>query len=161
LTDTPGKLRIRSMTPEEFAAYRRRSIAKYTAKHVRAGTWSQEAAERRAAREAEELLPGGIDTPGMVLLVGETADAVVGLVWVGPAPQQRPGWWIYDIQVIAEQRRHGYGRALLHAAEREIERRGGDAVSLNVFGWNNAARRLYESSGYEVRAILMGRDLSP
>jgi ribosomal protein S18 acetylase RimI-like enzyme len=148
-------LQIRAMTQEEFRRYRQRAISEYAAENIRAGTWNPEEAERRAARETDELLPHGVETVGMVLLVGEIAGSVVGLVWVGLAPAERPGWWIYDIEVVPAQRGRGYGRALLAAAEREAQRRGAESIGLNVFGGNDAARGLYVSSGYEVAATYM------
>jgi ribosomal protein S18 acetylase RimI-like enzyme len=149
------------MTHDEFVAYRTRSIGEYAAEHVRAGNWSPEDAERRAEKETDDLLPRGIETPGMILLVGETMSGTVGLVWIGPTPQERAGWWIYDIEVVSKHRGQGYGRALLEAAEREVRARGGTALGLNVFGGNAVARRLYESAGYEVAATLMRKRLSP
>jgi ribosomal protein S18 acetylase RimI-like enzyme len=148
------------MTQEEFDVYRRRSVREYAAAHVHAGDWSSEQAEQRAEKETDDLLPGGVETPGMVFLVGETAGGMVGVVWVGIAPQPRPGWWIYDIEVVREQRGRGYGRALLEAAEGEVRRRGGDSVGLNVFGGNAAACGLYESSGYHVTSMQMRKSLS-
>jgi ribosomal protein S18 acetylase RimI-like enzyme len=153
-------LQIRAMTPDEFDRYRRRAIREYAAEHVRAGDWSQEAAERRAERETDDLLPDGVDTAGMALLVAEAEGELVGIVWLGRAPRQQVGWWIYDIEVIAAQRRRGYGRALLEAAEREAQSRGADAIGLNVFGGNDAARQLYESSGYQVTSIQMRKSLA-
>jgi ribosomal protein S18 acetylase RimI-like enzyme len=91
----------------------------------------------------------------MALLVDEAAGEVVGLVWVGPAPAGRAGWWIYDIEVVPAHRGRGYGRALLEAAEREAQRRGGDSIGLNVFSGNDVALGMYESSGYQVAAIQM------
>lgn len=149
------------MTAADFDAYRRRAIREYAADHVRAGDWSPEDAEQRAEKETDDLLPDGVGTPGMVLLVGETTEGWVGLVWVGPEPRLRHGWWIYDIEVMPEQRGRGFGRALLEAAESEIMRRGGDAVGLNVFGGNVTARSLYESSGYDVTSLHMRKRLSP
>jgi ribosomal protein S18 acetylase RimI-like enzyme len=148
-------LEIRAMTQEEFRPYRQRAIGEYAAENVRAGNWNPEEAEQRAARETDELLPDGVETAGMVLLVGETASGVAGLVWAGPASADRSGWWIYDIEVVPAQRGRGYGRALLEAAEREAQRRGAESIGLNVFGGNDAARGLYESSGYEVSATQM------
>ncbi len=153
-------LRIRAMTRAEFDEYRRRSARKYADEHVRAGTWSAEGAEQRAEKETDELLPQGLHTPEMVLLVAEAAGAAVGLVWVGPAPENRAGWWIYDIEVVEDRRGRGYGRALLDAAEGEVLARGGDSVGLNVFGGNAVARGLYESAGYEVAALLMRKTLT-
>jgi ribosomal protein S18 acetylase RimI-like enzyme len=148
-------LQIRAMTQEEFGVFRQRAISEYAAEHIRVGDWNPEEAEQRAAREIDDPLPDGAETAGMVLLVGETAGSVVGLVWVGPAPAERPGWWIYDIEVVPAQRGRGHARALLQAAEREAQRRGAESIGLNMFGGNDAARGLYESSGYEVAATLM------
>ena len=144
-----GDLQIRAMTQKEFSSYRRRALTQYAAELVRAGTWTAEQAEQRAAEETDGFLPDG------ALLVGETDGEVVGLVWVGPAPAERAGWWIYDIEVVPAQRGRGFGRALLKAAEREAQRRGGHSIGLNVFGGNDVALGMYESSGYEAAAIQM------
>jgi hypothetical protein len=74
------------MTRDEFDRYRRRTIRDYAAEHVRAGNWSQEEAERRAAKETDDLLPDGVDSTGMTLLVAEADGVLVGLVWLGRAP---------------------------------------------------------------------------
>ena len=82
----------------------------------------------------------------------------MGVVWV--ALDRRPGEaWIYDIEVNAEQRGKGYGRALLQAAEEEAARHGSKAIGLNVFGTNTVARQLYESSGYQITALNMRKEL--
>ena len=148
-------LRIRAMTQEEFSSYRRRTISHYAAELARTGASTAEEAEQRAAKESDQFLPDGLDTAGMALLVGETGGEVVGLVWVGPAPAGRAGWWIYDIEVVPAQRGRGYGRALLEAAERHAQHRGAESIGLDVFGGNDVALGLYESSGYEVAATRM------
>ena len=149
------ELVVRAMTATEFAAYRRSSTLEYAAAHVKAGDWAPDEALELAERETDELLPDGVDTPGTALLVGESDGEVIGMVWVGPAPQSRPGWWLYDIEVVAEARGRGYGRALLAAAEQAVRDRGGDTLGLNVFGDNEVARTLYESAGYHVTATQM------
>jgi ribosomal protein S18 acetylase RimI-like enzyme len=154
-----SNLLVRGMTRDEFDAYRRRSVTMYAAEHVRAGDWHPDQALELAEKETDELLPEGVETSGVVLLVGESAGQVVGIVWAGPASRQGPGWWIYDIEVVPGERGRGYGRALLEAAEQEIQRRGGDAVGLNVFGGNDTARGLYESSGYEMTSAQMRKRL--
>jgi ribosomal protein S18 acetylase RimI-like enzyme len=150
-----GDLHIRAMTQDEFGSYRQRAISHYAGELVRAGASTAEQAEQQATKETDDSLPDGADTSGVALLVAEIAGEVVGLVWVGPAPTGRAGWWIYDIEVLPAQRGRGYGRALLEAAEREARRRGGDSIGLNVFGGNDVALSMYESSGYQVAAIQM------
>jgi hypothetical protein len=83
------------MTAGEFAAYRARSIKGYAAEHVRAGNWSPSQAEELAAKETDDLLPDGVDTPGMLLLAAETASAgLIGIVWVELKHRQTTGAWI-------------------------------------------------------------------
>jgi ribosomal protein S18 acetylase RimI-like enzyme len=148
------------MTAGEFAAYRARSIKGYAAEHVRAGNWSPSQAEELAAKETDDLLPDGVDTPGMLLLAAETASAgLIGIVWVELKHRQTTGAWIYDIEIIPDQRGRGYGRDLLRAAEREVEKLGVKSIALNVFGGNRAARHLYESSGYEITSLFMRKRL--
>lgn len=44
-------------------------------------------------------------------------------------------------------------------AEGYARAHGGQALGLNVFGFNNTARRLYESLGYETISIKMRKTL--
>ena len=155
-----AELQIRPMTAAEFDAFRHRTIRDYAAEHVRAGNWSPTQAEELAAKETDDLLSDGVDTPGMLLLAAETADAgLIGIVWVELQHRQTTGAWIYDIEIVPEQRGRGYGSALLRAAEREVEKQGVKSVALNVFGGNAVARHLYESSGYEITSLFMRKRL--
>jgi GNAT superfamily N-acetyltransferase len=157
-------LRVRPMTQDEFDAFRSRLIRSYAADHVRAGNWSPDDAEARAAQQTDELLPAGLQTEGTLLLVAETADAEpIGHVWVtlDRQPGSGSGAWIYDIEVLEEHRGKGYGRALLQAAERETARHGVTAIGLNVFAANPVARHLYESAGYEPTSLQMRKGLIP
>jgi ribosomal protein S18 acetylase RimI-like enzyme len=150
------------MTAAEFDGFRSRSIKEYAAAHVRVGDWSPDQAEELAAKETDDLLPGGIDTPGMLLLAAETANAgLIGTVWVALAAPQKSGAWICQIEIVPEQRGKGYGRALLQAAERETAQQGAKTIGLNVVGANVIARHLYESSGYEIAALHMRKELVP
>ena len=153
------RLQLRSMTAAEFETYRAKLVPEYAAEHVRAGDWTADQAETLAAREVNDLLPAGPDSSGMLLLVASTPGGeAVGVVWV--ALDRLPGEaWIYDIEVNQEHRGKGYGRALLQAAEQEAAQHGSKSIGLNVFGTNTVARRLYESSGYQVTALNMRKDL--
>jgi ribosomal protein S18 acetylase RimI-like enzyme len=150
------------MTANEFRAFRDRTIREYAAEHVRAGNWAAERANQLAANETDDLLPEGPNTAGMLLLVAETTTAeAVGVVWVALECEGKEGAWIYDIEIVPEQRGRRYGRALLRAVEREVEKHGGRSIGLNVFGENAIARRLYESSGYEITSMQMRKRLEP
>jgi ribosomal protein S18 acetylase RimI-like enzyme len=132
----------------------------YAGEHIRAGNWSPDRAEELAAKQTDDLLPDGVHTHGMLLLAAETSSAgLIGMVWVALEHERAGSAWIYDIEIVAEQRGHGYGRSLLRAVEREVEQRAGKSIGLNVFGGNAVARHLYESSGYEITSLHMRKTL--
>jgi ribosomal protein S18 acetylase RimI-like enzyme len=152
------------MTAAEFDTLRARMIREYAAEHVAAGNWPAEVAESRAAAQTDELLPQGVSTPGVVMLVAETPDGeMVGHLWLAleRPPGSGDGAWIYDIEIVPERRGQGYGRALLAAAEEAVAGHGVEAIGLNVFGPNTTARNLYESAGYTVTALQMRKELDP
>jgi ribosomal protein S18 acetylase RimI-like enzyme len=156
------EVRLRPMTSAEFDALRGPLLSGYSAAHVEAGTWTQDEAEERAAAQLAELLPAGVDTAGMLVLIGEnSAGERVGHLWL--AIDERPGAgtgaYIYDIEITADRRGQGYGRALLKAADAEATRHGATSIGLNVFGSNHVARALYESAGYEIATIGMRKPL--
>lgn len=154
-------LDTRPMTPQEFAEFRAQLVSSYAASHVTAGNWTAQEALERSAQQIDGLLPGGERTEGMLLLAGLTADGeYAGHVWVAlEKADEGGGAWIYDIEVRADQRGKGYGRALLAAAEREAARHGVPRIGLNVFGPNAVARSLYESAGYEIVTLQMRKTL--
>jgi GNAT superfamily N-acetyltransferase len=155
------RLRLRPMTAAEFVALLEQLIPRYAVEKIRAGDWAEDQAEALAAKQTAELLPEGPDTPGMLLLTADDqAGQPIGRVWVA-LDRPRPGEaWIYDIQINPERRSKGYGRALLQAAEQEAARHGTTSIGLNVFGSNAVARNLYESSGYQIAAINMRKELT-
>jgi ribosomal protein S18 acetylase RimI-like enzyme len=154
-------LETRRMTAGEFAAYRKRLIPGYAAERARADGLSLEQATENARAQTDQLLPDGPDTPGMLLLVGEDSDGGrVGHVWIALRPDGQDAW-IYDIEVDADRRGEGFGRALLTAGESAARTHGATHIGLNVFGRNTTARRLYESSGYETIALQMRKPLQP
>jgi GNAT superfamily N-acetyltransferase len=157
------KLRVRPMTEDEFATLRSRLVREYAAEHVRAGNWTPDEAEARAAAQTDELLPQGLGTPRVLWLVAETtAGKPIGHVWIGPKPHggDATGAWIYSIEIDPDERAKGFGRLLLAAAETEAERLGYSSIGLNVFGPNTIARNLYESSGYEIASLQMRKPLT-
>lgn len=147
------------MTAPEFAEFRRAAIRSYAAANVETGEWAPDDAERRATVGTDRLLPQGVDTPGMLLLVAEVATGAVGTVWIALKDPNGAGAWIYDIEIAAAHRGLGLGRALLKAAEDIVAETGGTSLGLNVFAGNAAALRLYESAGYEVTSLHMRKVL--
>jgi ribosomal protein S18 acetylase RimI-like enzyme len=150
------------MTATEFGTLRGRLIREYAGAHVAAGNWTVDAAENRAAQQTDQLLPQGVDTPRVLMLVAETPEGIaVGHLWLALEREAGNGGgaWIYDIEIVPEHRGRGYGRALLGAAEETAARHGVDSIGLNVFGTNLVARDLYQSAGYSVATMQLRKVL--
>ena len=56
-------------------------------------------------------------------------------------------------------RRRGYGEQAMAAIEDKVRELGLDTIDLHVFGFNTAARALYEKMGYSVTDVNMRKRL--
>ena len=156
------EISTRPMTSAEFDSLRPKLVREYAAEHVAAGNWTPEVAESRAAEQTDQLLPQGVNSPGVVMLMAETLEGeTVGFLWLALERESGLGGgaWIYDIEILPQYRGQGFGRALLAAAEAEALVHGVDLIGLNVFGTNSIARNLYESAGYNVSSIQLKKKL--
>jgi ribosomal protein S18 acetylase RimI-like enzyme len=159
VSDAP-EVRVRPMTPEEFAAWQEHSFAEYAVEVAEARGIPLEDARRIAAESHTRYLPDGQATAGVHIVVGEDAAGErVGILWVGPNPNGVGPAWVYDIEVEEGRRGEGWGRALMLQAERLAREDGHAEIGLNVFGSNAVARRLYESLGYATSSIQMRKPL--
>ena len=144
------------MSSDEYAAWYAESLVDYAQSFVDSGILSPDQARRRAEDDFSRLLPDGVDTAEHVLRCAFVDDQRVGVVWVHVF--DRDGAveaFVYDVEVAPEHRGKGYGRALMQACHELCRERGAGAVSLNVFGHNEVARRLYDSLGYQVTSTSM------
>ena len=87
-------------------------------------------------------------------------EVVVGSLWIGPQSiGTTTAWWVWDIAIDERFRGRGLGRAAMLLAEEAVRENGGTVLGLNVFGFNTAARRLYESLGYDTASLRMQKVL--
>ena len=108
-----------------------------------------------------ESFPSGRPLEGHAVLdvVGDDG-SLVGYLWIGPAAAGALGeWWVWDVLVDEGRRGQGLGRAAMLLAEEYATSRGAHTLGLSVFGFNAAARRLYESLGYATTSVKMAKDL--
>ena len=79
----------------------------------------------------------------------DAAGRRIGRIWLDPVPSPGPFLdtrWLFQIVVDSPLRGHGFGRALLRAAEEHVVESGHAELALNVFRWNTAAVALYTGS---------------
>ncbi|MFC6567614.1 GNAT family N-acetyltransferase [Actinoplanes utahensis] len=150
------------MTEEEFEGWQHTTAVDFANALVDARGWDFGEAYATTRQGNAELLPYGLDTPGMFLLVGLADGGVpIGRLWIGlEHPRGVPNCaFLYDIEVDAAHRGQGLGRELLAAGEAVAAGHGARAIELNVFGSNATAISLYQRSGYRVSTQQMIKDL--
>lgn len=139
----------RPMDEAEYAVWEERSFEGFRQSWIDRGLPPEQARAKAEASRADNLSEG-LATPGTRIEVLVHDEDVVGHVWVGSreiAPGQEIPF-VYDVEVEAEKRGKGYGRALMLHAERIVHRTGAGMLGLHVFAGNTPAIGLYESLGY-------------
>lgn len=97
------------------------------------------------------------------VIVAERAGEVVGFVnfrvETGAYEQDVDRGIVDNVYVEPAHRDEGIGSALLEAAEDALADRSVDRVAVSAMAANDAARRLYESRGYEDHRVTLERSL--
>ena len=156
----PTSVTLRPMSTEQFEQWQGRSIRSYADDLAKATGWPLEVSLKKARKQFAELLPSGMDTDRTWVrhIVDETG-AEVGALWVGPNSERAGVAFVYDIEIVHERRGLGFGRAAMIAVESMVKEAGETEIGLNVFGFNEPARRLYDSLGYRVVATVMTKTI--
>ncbi|MBF4163061.1 GNAT family N-acetyltransferase [Nocardioides acrostichi] len=151
LTDPPGTTRgpvtLRSLSAAGTDAYLGTAVQRFAATLRRDSPWLDES-ESLAQSHATHarILPRGAATPGHAFLAPEVDGERVGTLWVSLCA---PAGYVYDVRLDAERRGRGLGRATMDAGAAWCQARGVRALGLNVFAYNDTARALYDSLGYQ------------
>lgn len=154
-------LSLSPMTESEFAAYLAFAVRDYADAHIKAGDVVPEEAMSRAQADYDELLPKGLESPNQHLytLVDDSLGAI-GMLWF--AVREGRGTksaYLYDISIREDLRGKGHGRRALELLEARLRELGIRKVSLNVFGYNERARALYDRMGYTITGMGMSKVL--
>ena len=104
---------------------------------------------------AEELIDCYLDegiSSGYIHLVGEVESHVSGYICYGPTPLTEGTWDVYWMAVSVQQQRHGVGKALLTAAEADIQKQKGRLILIETSSKSNyeKAQRFYSKQGYDM-----------
>ena len=159
MTEKAG-VTLRRKDAHEFTAWKEASVASYAEDLARSSGRPLSQALVKAAADFDELLPDGADSPGTWVMSVVSPDGTdIGVLWLGPHPQIPDRGYVYEIAIDEPYRRRGYARAAMAAAEEIARSAGWTALGLNVFGFNEGARRLYESIGYDIVATQMSKTL--
>jgi len=108
---------------------------------------SREGADEQSRTQSAQLIPDGVNSVGQEFFTAWVGEERVGHLWLST---ERPMAFVYDIVVLEEQRRKGYGAAVMNAGAVWSREHGHFALGLNVFAHNPGARALYDRLGYVV-----------
>ncbi|MBT2470014.1 GNAT family N-acetyltransferase [Streptomyces sp. ISL-66] len=147
--DLPTGLTVRRLTQEEYPGWYAGEEAEYIADIVRAGALTPEQAKAKSDEDFARHLPQGFLTPGHAFYAMEADGQVIGTGWVnhGFLPGVTFG---FSLEVYEEHRGKGYGRAAMAVGEWATRQGGDEAMMFNVFGGNEVAMGLYDSTGFAV-----------
>ena len=109
------------------------------------------------------FLASQIDDDRVFVLVAEQNGTVIGYAYAGMEGRdymalRGPAGALYDILVDPAYRQRGVARTLLEATIAELKSRGAPMVVLSTAAPNEAAQRLFESSGFRRTMIEMTRN---
>jgi ribosomal protein S18 acetylase RimI-like enzyme len=154
---------LRPMTEYDLTARNTALTDDYALDLHKARGISLDRARVTAERQLADLLPDGAATKGMLLFTAATDGLSIGWIWISlpDASEESDTAWIYNIEVAAEHRGKGYGRAVILAAEKELARLGVTRLGLNVFGDNTVAIHLYQSLGFHITSQQMAKSITP
>ena len=131
-------VRIRRGLAKDVAAMRELAGSSLGASH-----WSTEIYERVFAADALPRRAWVAELPG------EAGQAGGGLLGFLVALTVGAEWELENLAVLQKQRRRGLGRRLLRALVVQARKVGADSIFLEVRESNQAARRFYESGGFQ------------
>ncbi|MFD9405796.1 GNAT family N-acetyltransferase [Streptomyces sp. NPDC059989] len=147
--ELPTGLTVRPLTEEEYPGWYAGEEAAYIADIVRAGALTPEQAKEKSDQDFARYLPQGYLTPGHAFYAMGADGQVIGTGWVnhGFLPGVTFG---FSLEVYEEHRGKGYGRAAMAVGEWATRQGGDEAMMFNVFGGNEVAMSLYDSTGFVV-----------
>lgn len=87
--------------------------------------------------------------------------SVVGWMWVDIVPTTNRGHepWLLNIEIEAERRGQGLGRASIEALRDRLRADGFDSLDLTVYGSNSTAENLYRSMHFRPMRTHLRLDL--
>jgi GNAT superfamily N-acetyltransferase len=155
------EVRLVPMNKKEFEVMREAGVKRYAEENVKVGYWAPGEAMRCFQETHDQLLADGMSTKGHHFYKAMDAedDKVVGHVWVRVEPGKDRRGFILDVFIDEEWRGEGYGKAMMINLEAKARRMKLSSPALHVFAYNEVARHLYGSMGYELKSLNLMKDL--
>jgi ribosomal protein S18 acetylase RimI-like enzyme len=153
-------IKLTPMAPSRYEAWMQESIRAYAESNVESGRWDATDAMEKSEREHLGYFPEGLATPDHSVFELFVDSNYLGYLWVyADVTTAVHSAYIYDIEIVAEQRGKGFGKQTMLALEVWCKERNLKRIGLNVFAFNSAAIELYRGLGYETTNFRMQKEL--
>jgi ribosomal protein S18 acetylase RimI-like enzyme len=156
-----AEVSLMPLPQERFNQWRAHSIYEFAKDKERTLGIAPEEALKLSQESFASELTEGLSTPGHhILSVLSSAGHTVGSAWVSITAQHGVRRaFVLDIEIEPAERGKGYGRAAMLELENMVKKRGVETIGLHVFAFNEAAKSLYTSIGYEVTDWVLAKQL--
>lgn len=153
-------MKLKPMDESRYDAWMQYSIREYASANVDSGRWDAADGLEKARHTLQELLPKGLDTADHYIFELYVDADCLGYLWVFVDTSAAvSGAFIYDIEIITEERGKGLGKLAMQALENWCKDRGIQRLGLNVFAYNEPAIKLYQGLGFKATNYQMQKDL--
>lgn len=156
-----AEIQLEPMSEKEFEEYAERSCATFARTSPRYRDTNFEAALKEVREDFfSRIMPDGFSSKGHFLFNIINGNARVGYIHLAEYP--KPGSktiFAWDFEIFEPYRRQGFAKKAMAAVAKLLLAKGYSRVSLNVFGNNGVAIKLYESMGFNITQIQMSREL--
>jgi ribosomal protein S18 acetylase RimI-like enzyme len=154
-------IQLEPMQEADFEHYATLNIQNYAAGSPHFEGMSAEARVDAAQRVFfTKLMPDGFQTADQWLFnILKNGEKIGHLHFGQVANQSKKTAHLWDFLIYERHRGQGLGKDALANASQKLRQSGVERITLNVWGANKNARRLYESLKFEVSQLQMFRDL--
>jgi GNAT superfamily N-acetyltransferase len=156
-------VRLRPIGDDELPGFMASARESYERQLIEFGHRTPDEAHAKAEADSVRLLSCAGGPPDLHVFAVEDAatGAPVGTAFFASLDAHgRSVAFIYGLEIDAEHRGRGLGRAAMIAVEQKARELGHEEIRLNVFGGNAPARALYRSLGYEEADVTMIKPLT-
>lgn len=149
------------MTLSEFQSFYDRSLTEFAKQYSEDTDILMEQSLLKAQAEILKYFPDGFETKDQhVYHLKNEALISVGYLWFGIQQKlNKKNVFIYDLLIEEPFRGLGYSKIILKWLELETKQLGIKEISLHVLGYNDRARALYQSCGFEITNLYMSKKI--
>lgn len=150
---------LEPMSMATFGTWRAQAIKTFAQEKIAALTWTPAEALEKSRASYQKLLPQGLHTTDELLWTITHDGVGIGALWVHIDTASNH-FFIYDINIDADEQNQGFGQQTLQALEVEAKQRHIAAIDLHVFGDNHRAQHVYTKMGFITTDINMSKPLN-